>query len=725
MSEILTTTPQEELIAAQAEQFEQALPVAHEQIEEPNELVESFIDRNGVERRVGEVLLNREAKEAIESYFEDHNHLAEAIDQQLDDLALIRTEQQNYINGNSLVGLAQNKGDKNFSAHTYSSELANADNTLKNEVFQALGLDKKQEDIASDDPSKVEAASLSEEDKKLLELEQRRATLKEKITAIRDHADKHQFNSDGSGMAAQTAKSLVETLPKGLKGEVEEQGTNTDLGLKARFSSNYRREVANNIHLALDTLAGQAQNEIQSIDAKIMTEMTGQVMGVVRDNLNSLDIRVEHSSENEGHIIERELGDVRNVNQVVERHGQQLNGVAEEVKKVISAEDVIQESLSNSFLAEFVQRLPEDKQLALAQSLLAGLRLGEVVAPEQREQINVLMGTTAHNSINTAARVLSVATRAIYAERALPVKCISDQEVAKLQELYDKLNEVTGQQETDNSKEIQHAGIRTTAADHIKQIKGSVEQYRGDRVLYHATAYAKQIIESGALMTIEEQANRLGAVHVTTGHRNDDLSTRHSTVPHFGTEPVGNYIGSRDKDIVRGVVAVPVAEVIQRAPINRAGYMMTELPLTSNDFGDGITHNHATNKVDMYDDYVFFGSEDGDASDNYVLPIAGGEVFVVDETSDIQVPSEISDRVHAVQPSNLNIPIDAAVKGQIMRTAEERAHATHGNTLVIPLRRSALPIEYTETPEGNTVTQRRRKMDLSNAAKVMRTGLAR
>jgi|GEM_PF-6822889 len=735
MTETLTeleTQPNADVVAEQIQQPDANIP-SPELMQEPEEYVEGFIDKNGVDRspEYPLVLLNGEAREAVEGYFDDHNQLAVNVDKQLDDLDTIRTVQQEHLNGRTVLGLAE--GKRSFTGHTFSDEAIHADKALKNDVLRAVGIDNSRESVAVAKQPELEPASLSEQDKKLLDLDEQKEAREHEIKEIEQHVETHQPNSEGE-MSAKTAKSLIDNLPESVKQRVIGSGISTELGLKAKFNSTHRQEVTNGVRNLLHNFIEEARDDIEHIDGKLTVEMTIQILDIVRENLEDVDVQAATASEDNCYIIDQELGDVKRVNGVVEQHGQQLAEVAKNVGALTNAQDIIRESIATSSLADRARKLPEDKQLELAQSVLSGLRSKDVISSEQRQQIDTLMGSTVTITADTAARTLSAATRSIYAEKALPVSYISDEEVAKLQSIYDKLNGVIKPRIVNGEeKKLAVSSLAGNATDHIKNIRKSTTQYRGDRVLYHATNSMKQIIESGALMTLEEQVMRHGVFRISTGAigPNEDMSNlnRHSTVMHFATGIESKYIGNGASDgdevAVPGVVAVPISEIIKHAPIDRAGYTLTELPLVEahQNSGDGIAYSGSSS--DMYNDYVFYATEEEDSSDNYILPLIGGEAFIVSasnggEVYDIDVPEELSDRVHTgFRDTALDIRRGSVRDtSEMKRIAERRATATHGGTFVVPLRRSALSQHLLETPGEGLAG---RKLDLSNA-RVVRNG---
>lgn len=696
-------------------------PSVPEQATQPPEYVESFVDKNGVERKTDYplVMLDHEACEAIKGYFDDHNQLAKTVSEQLDGLNYILTQKEQHYAGKTIFGLAlgarqfvdgptQSNAFDRYSRDRTADQAEQEDKVLEQDVLSAFGLDEPTPDQATAQKTEIDPASLSDQDKKLLELQQQRGALEQQVQFIQSHVSVHQLSPDGE-ISAERAKSLFDSLPPDLKQTVEGHGVDTKLGLKGRFSADHREDFAMGLHRALRDLTEHAQTDINSLNNQIVQGVTTQLIERVQEEAKQLNIQTPEVDVYRHRVSEEEP--IASASQTIASHGEQLGVVVDEAREISSSQEVIHESVASSPLLQIVSNLPADQRRSLAKSLLADLRTQEIARSEQLQKVDHFMGETVTATASAAALALGSATSMIYTERALPIEYISPTEVENLQALYDKFNQVVNTQISQYVKRVTNKQgqdgypLYGSAEDTIKRTEDQLgrSDYDGDTVMFHATSFVKQIVESGALMPKQEQVEKLGTVHGTThtvdGYGRDAYS--HSTVPHFSTSsPNSAYITPANelKDgiaLVPGVVAMSIGEIIKHAPIDMEGYQLTQLPATemhksssagSHFYGQGIEARE--------NDFVFYGSDSVEARDDYTLPLSGGDVFIlgdVPEGVQINVPAELKDRVHTGFPDPYDGRGDTYKFAEIVRQAEAAARQRHDETFVVPLRRSNLP----------------------------------
>lgn len=677
-------------------------PQAVEKEESLEEYDESFVDKNGIMRsaEMPLVLLDKEAKVAIESYFDDHNKVAETIDKQIDDLDTVLTGRENYLAGKGIVGLTH----KSFGYDGYrpngwrdeqnltkdQQEAANKE--LTSEVLSAFGLESTS-DAISVEHGDNETATLDPEVQKLLDLVQQRSDKVKQIKDLQELLNRYVV----SGISTESAKGLVADLPVETKELIEKRSIDTKLGLKGKISGDYREEFASKIHRAVGSIITEQQRSLDLIDKGMLEGATEQIIDIVREQFEQLDIG-SHTSDTSSRLVRDEL--INHTQENLDQHGEKLGGIAEEVASIAEAQRAIQQQVGQGVLRDIFDQLSENQQDDLARSLFESLHKDDAIDPSQKERIGTLLGDTTFVAASVATRTLGEALHEVYGEEALPVSYMAQSEIDNLQRIQDKFDlTVNAVVERSSSgwtrRRVSHERgsdgftIHGTAAERISDTVSNMKTYRADRVMVHATSFIKQIIESGSLMPLDKQKEHYdGAVHVTTGNIYDG-GKRHSTVTHFATklEAAEGYLGHTrtledGTELVSGVVSMAVGDIIQHAPVDRDGNLLAKLPLKSGleEIGDNASEDNS----DAHNDYTFYGV---DERDDYELPLSEAEIFILgDQHVPIDIPAELSSKVHEGFASSQDVYLGKANLHEIEQAAKDYARQKHSG-LVIPLRR--------------------------------------
>lgn len=257
----------------------------------------------------------------------------------------------------------------------------------------------------------------------------------------------------------------------------------------------------------------------------------------------------------------------------------------ESVESVLDAD----EGLPVHVLQDQLREMSEYNRLAELPSARDALRL---IAVAVKQETNAPEDQQASARENVLRAVQSALSEDVFQEQAIALTTIGSKERAWMDAAYDTL-----------LKEVQSLGIEVSEKGNIewpwphKGIEGSAAFLTKTMVLdrlqreqdafwddvrfagqleFHNTPYMGDISVRGGIMPRTEQYRRFGAMKAVTSPERQQM---HSVVPHFseGYDPTGyksDPLASRRGDVehnelLKGTVAIPLAEVIRAAPFAR------------------------------------------------------------------------------------------------------------------------------------------------------------
>lgn len=639
---IFMTTPEDE---NKAREHEPATPVGPERATE-SEPTESFVDSRGIERKTEFplVLLDTEAREAVDTYFVEHEQLAET--------------------GEAVLVALQEAESVDLSSEQFK---------------ESLTLDLKQPAEAPGDSTKGTAEASPELEKEITEL-QRLTDELTKVPSVPTDADYDALERILSGLDEETRQKIASF------------GTRVELSWKDKVSKSRREALSQALAGSLRIISDGAATSVRIQESRVVDEFMadfGEVETFVQEKLS-----VEDTEKPLGQLSEKEawqrLDSVRAANTPIEndtimkrRYGALSEAIGAPAQVRAELDEVCAQVERNP-LWSVARHLSPEGQEALQQRASEALwRMAEKAVGTKMRRAHKIR----REAVTAAKKELANLTSSLYQEQALPVLYISDTEVEHLQRLAEAIA-ATG-------------AIRDFSEGYAKQ---KVKEARSTvlsrcestgQIYYHATAFASDILESGELMPKQMQIDKTGVLHEQMHQENPNPNREtHSSVPHFSKSIHPDYLQKLDSDpdTVAGVIGVPLGDIVEQAPIDAYSCRLKVLSAAEGRQaqGNGMVSMRQLGSVaeDMTDDFVFYAEPEFERSDKYTIPIDGGVVALVG-AEDTPIPPELEGRVKVVSRP-LDIP--QAIGEEVSRVSRER-----GGSMVVPLRQEAVPFE-TESP---------------------------
>lgn len=625
------------------------------------EFVESFVDSEGVERsdERPEVMLDKEAREAIDSFFVEHHQYADSIQE-----TIVMTREMEELGG---IGLGPPLLFSKISTpESLEKQLAQAETRSHGE--SDIGQSSLQE-IAPKTPLAVQL-------EKTLNAHARIAELEGLSLISTEFAD---------------IKAFVDALPESVKVKMKEATQSGDLpevkGLKLRLSKEARETLVESINSAIGRAQrsaeaannGNADEIFRLIEAGFVEALESGVEGVepynprafgsnedlLREHLNR-NIFIWHSpGQNEAHLTELQ-SDMRAVTEAMQAmdaaQGLALASLCSpetlEAIKLINRSDLL------ARLAEKSKELEELKDFNFEQACLRARFLSKAVDERLRDAI----GT-------------------VFQERALPIYYMSDKERERVEELIALYNDKPAGRPLPNDL------FETT----LQETKKKVEVTAAAQAVCHSTGYVQQIIESGAIMPKQTQIDELGTLHeqmrpASSGGQRPGVLSTHSSVPHFSKGYNLHYAKINDDGSPRGVFVVPLGAIVENAPYDKVGRRLKVLPEVEG--GRRSTDSAAPRETTdtFYDDLVFYSATDLEHSDDYKLPISEmGVVVALGHRVELAIPEELTDQIIVIDgeynPSHGSFRAGLTTA---LATLKKRFDSKYAGLVVVPLREGGI-----------------------------------
>ena len=633
------------------------------------EFVESFVDSEGVERSAErpEVMLDKEAREAIDSFFVEHHKYADSIQE-----TIVLTREMEELGG---IGL----GPPLLFAKISTPE------SLEKQLTQAEARSLKESESGQSKPQETAPKTpLAIEVEKILNDRARAAELESLSLESTEFAD---------------IKAFVAALPESVKerlswatGELPEVK-----GLKLRLSKEAREALKETINMAIKeekekakyAKSGNIEEIYRLIEAGFVEALESGVEGVEPYNPNSeafgtnedllpehlsRNIFIEHSpSQNEAHLTELQP-DIRAVTEAMQAMdaAQGLALAFLSSPETLEAIKLIDRSYLLARLAEKSKELEVLKDFNFEQACLRARYLSKAIDERLRDAI----GT-------------------VFQERALPIYYMSDKERERAEELIALYNNNPAGRPLPNDL------FETT----LQKTKEKVEVTAAAQAVCHTTGFAQQIIERGAIMPKQTQIDEFGTIHEQQmGDQSRGLipgvRRNHSTVPHFAAGYMDTYAINDEKASPRGLFLVPLGAMVEQAPYGTDGRRLKVLPEV-----EGGRHSSEITAIkessgNHSDDLVFYSSAtDWEHSDDYKLPLSEMGIVVIDGGyKKMNIPEELASQT-VVIPYTERLSKIPAELAKAVGTLQKRFDSKYAGQVVVPLREGGLTFSP-EVPES-------------------------
>lgn len=621
--------------------------------------VEKFIDSRGIERRSDYpiVLLDREAEQAIDDYYKEHDQLADTTEATIDEAKQLET-----------VDVSE-------------------DRFLKAITLDLSPTTSPQEEGSQKDTSTEEDGTehLSENQSLLKELTDDVEAID---SEIRDIA---VFPPDAS---FKDLKAFYEGLPEKVRVFIDQDGGPPEFGLGVRFSGGKKSSLRVKIILGLDRYESDLKERRRLGSKKLAEELADQLADGLGEAAAELGITVpetcqfsEYESPESQEKVQQGKTPTENI-ALLDKNLARMRDIEQIDGQIEAASEVIAAAIQDPLVQEALAKLDELERNAIA------WRVNHVIQ-ESVKQSGALESLAAIQKGKQFALELAdiqtqAATHAVYQEVALPVDYVSDIERERLQDLEEK-------------RAAQFDKSPRVASDEAKKrIEAARKETLGEIIeaaimYFHTTSYIEAIMASGELQPKQRQIDTSGILHEQTrpasGSEGSTLTT-HSSVPHFAKRWQPGYMrGGNEEGFHNGVVALPIGAIVKHASFDTNSKQLTILPSArpNNWSYTGVT---SRGSGEIEDDYVFYSSPELANRDDYGLPISEEIVGVIDNPRDpVEVPEALNEKVVvAKDESELISVIDRKI---------EEVKVQYRGKMVVPLRQA--PLEYKpESPRVGT-----------------------
>jgi len=632
-----------------------------------DEFVETFIDSQGTLREPSEptVLLDKEAREAIDDFFVEHHAYADTIETTIDMAAELRgivKESESY-----------NGTDKIFvTIQSPEAIELRVNSAINNPAGQPV------------EDQSAETESLA-------------PTPLQEMTTFMD------ITSDGipDGSSLDQIKEYLDRLPPDVRNRLD--GVNLS-GLKIRLSSNARSEAISQINEHISDIRKTKSREIQTL---ITDSLTSSLTDSIRDTI-SADPSRESGDDETG--SSRLIPDQNRLRQIgIDRHNtpvqnetllgefnEQFSAILQDLRSMGIAEDsALEELTSRDALAAIQQLSPEDqtklfKQIARnANNLLKSDEVQpQVQRVEQAHRTAILIDSHISREIESAIDT-------VFQEEALPTLYVSDKEKDRLRDLVGKYNDFIPDADPRGKLDPAEQERRMLSLERFTVVSA-------DQMICHATSYVAEILESGVLRTKQRQLD-IGVLHEQqrsasqSGSDPNGLST-HSSVPHFSKGYNPSYL-TPNEGATSGIFLVPMSAIVDVAPYDSQGRLLRVLPSAPGSRNVGVTN--VTSTTDSHkDDQVFYSSPVYDESDDYEIPLDNSQLVIVQtRDQEILIPENFKTQVKIVRRDSENLSNLAGEIGSAIRGLIAEHKPDQPESVVIPLRVGGLEFEA-ENPSG-------------------------
>ena len=661
--------------AERAEETSANLKRGIENIPENEEFVETFIDSQGTLREPSQpiVLLDKEARQAIDDFFVEHHAYADTIETTIDMAAELR----------GIPGIAEPISTWEFIKVKPGTD----------KIFATIQSPKAIElrvNAAIDNPAGQPVEDQSAETEGVAPTPLQEMTTFMEVTS--------GDLPDGSSFA-QIMKYLVR-LPPDARGSLEVINLSK---LKMRLSSNARNEAIGQINEHIADIRKTKSIEIQTL---LVASLTSSLTDSIRDTI-SADPSRESGDDETGSSrlipddswqigIDRHHTPVQNET-LLSEFNENLSAVLQDLRSMGSAEDSALETLTSRDALAAIQQLSPDDQKNLFKEVAGEadnlLRSDEIKPQVPRLQQAHRSGRLIDSHIS---REIKSAIETVFIERALPTYYVSDKEKSRLKDLIGKYN--------DFIPDADPRGKLDSAEQERRMLNVySVTVVSASQMICHATSYVAEILESGAIRTKQRQLDN-GVLHEqtdTASHSNSDptkLST-YTSVPHFSKGYAG-YLNLNESS-TSGIFLVPMSDIVAVAPYDSEGRLLRVLPSAPGSKSVGvanITKPYIQN--DILEDQVFYSSPVYDESDDYEIPLDNSLLVIVQiGDREIRIPKESNIPVKIVHRDREHAHEDHGEIGSAIRGLIEEHQPTQPESVVIPLRAGGLEF-IPENPQG-------------------------
>ena len=279
------------------------------------------------------------------------------------------------------------------------------------------------------------------------------------------------------------------------------------------------------------------------------------------------------------------------------------------------------------------------------------------------------------------------ALRTLYNEPALPKLYISPQEEARLTQLIEAHNALDPAKALDPQAQIE--SIKSPDFE----VRSPLEMYT------HASPYISAVLQDGSLRTKQQQVDVLGTLHEQTkaGQASGENITTHSSVIHFSNDISHGYVGYPPEGYQAGILFIPLAKIIQTAPIDYLGRQLISLPASGAQVSAPPARTAGYGTHSYADDFVFYSSPKADERDNYSIALDEdcGVVLIGDEASATAFTKPGGPIIESAL-SNDQVPVTQA-SGKVQQELLESSD--YSGSIVVPLR--IAPMEYvSEVPSA-------------------------
>ena len=614
------------------------------------ELVDKFVDSRGIERKPTAELvrLNPEACEAIDSFFKEHDELADSIE-----TLLVFTE--------DLAPHAQ-KIEAMYESRQRPKPLSElTDPQSINEAIQTAinGPSPSPEALPQEVSSKIQAQL-------------------EKI-----QAQQAILSIPAPGQDAGSILIFIESLPDNLR-----QGWQFPGSMKLRMSGSARSEALGKISMLIDS-AREDERTAKIILTSIISDYIPTAIKPALEQVRPLQTGID--TENHGHNTwDKRLNAQGNISTqnaptqnevVVAELTPEIQELTQQFEYMQSCEQALKGALSTPQIAEALKLLEKSDIESLSQRIAKGnqelLSTADFATIMKGFEQTFQMAPILYNeSLYRATKAI----RTLYNEPALPKLYISPQEEARLQALIAMHNQLA-------------PGTQLDPQAQLEEIKSPNFETRSPLEMYtHASPYISAILQDGSLRTKQQQVDVLGTLHEQTksGVSEGDVITTHSSVIHFSNDISHGYVGYPPEGYQAGVLFIPLGKIIQTAPIDYLGRQLITLPVSGSQVAPPQARTASYGTQSYGDDFVFYSSPKASERDNYSIELDEdcGVVLIGDEASAAQYSKPGGPIVEAA-PSNDQAPVSQA-SGQVQRELLE--HSEYSGSIVVPLR--IAPMEF-------------------------------
>jgi hypothetical protein len=641
---------------------------------EEGEEVAEFIDSKGQERKASReiALLGPEQIVAIDSFFREHDELADSVETMLSFAQDINTELKNVGPDGKYQPLSRITDPEKVLEHIKSPE--------------PLEPNSEQVQLPEDDRKKLtDLTAQIAELKSLLAI----APLGDDYKSIKEYIDSY-YQTLGPDEMPQIAKL-------GMMARINSGARESSLQEIEAFRAEQQRMLDLQIDLANKLISKITQGQL---DAKLASFPSALFepysTGSGYDPGEGLD-PTNGPLQNEVCIIE-EAQELANYYQQFEyMHVLEDDTLsvlkAPEIRAVLDQLSPQEQSQLSTLIATSIQKDLESNH---------ELKLGQITKAAYDAKLKVT---------DTAKDADFLLRNALYQEKALADLYISEREEERIAGLLETIKLIYPESTADPQKII----------DSIKEPDFKIVS--ASSLLVHNSGFAREIVESGELRTKQTQINKTGTLNETTkpgtetqsGLKTHSRSIHYSDKLHLGYSSVERVAPGE-----AGVILVPIGKIVEHSPINKDGMQLTSVKASGNETGTINLPNNQPDENGKWGDEVFFSSPIEEESDIF-------EVTLDSTTAAIIVGGEMGERqteagatIYNVEPQydkDKQIDLGATmvksglISGQIIPKISSDPKIA--GRIVVPLRRAPLDFvpEIVDNIGQNTVTRNRFRKD--------------